>query len=578
MARNIQDLPEKSTLVSSDEIIGLDSLSSDRGSRWTLGTLSTFFRTSLQGLATVFGRNAGEVAPEAEGDNTDTYPISKIPVQPASKITGIDAIVDGRLNTTVVRTSGNQTIADIKNFTGTNPLLVNGSPVISLTDLEVEQVPSIPMNFDVIAGLLNFSSGGISGSITLDVAFGPDLLIIPASQIVTATVTNLERSIVTNINSAGLVRIIYQSLGDRTAISFEYDTSANRALALQNFVQNFSDQYHLEVTQVIVNEEGAYAQVNDELFVPQGATIRGGTSLHSMTATDCIDLRTRSRQVYQRFQVGNVVTSLSSNMQVNGSFGFATIGGAAFVALPEGTYVYLSGFEHAGIFRKTTAFGAPAIGWGELLGVQYGDQFTNGVLETIPSGTNVRLAGDPTNFRLVNTDSELLAAFQADNAMILHNDFRTPNLPTTDPQITGAQWRHNNNIVISGFDTTSNDLRTGTWVPVPDNADFAAFENITAQWTKRGNRVFAWAEFDIPSTSTDTSAIQMTGLPFVEASRGSIGGTANNGRSSGFIVDRNTNAGDFKLLRANNTGGGGSGYDDQAGNTIRVQIEYQTNA
>ena len=406
MGINIQDLPEKLTLVSSDEIIGLDSLSSDRGTRFTIGALTTHFRGALAGLATTFGFNEGEVAPWGEGDNIDVLPIAKIPIQPVSKITGIEDLIDGRLDTTVVRTFGNQTIVDIKNFTGINPLLVNGSPVISLDDLEVEQVPSIPMNFDIIsiAGAQG-STGSPAGSITIDTGFGPAILTVPVAQITRATLTSMDTGVVTNFLSTGLTFLVYQNgfdaRGDgQTTVSPVYDTESNKNNAIQNFIPN-GELYRLEVEQTITNEEGAYAQVNDELFVPQGAIIRGGTSVETLTASDCIDFRTTSRQVYTETIGRTTVATLTQNLQVNNSNGFAYIDnftGSGIGPLAEGTHLYFVGFPHAGIVRRTTAFGIDAIGWGEILGVQYGDQFTNGLVETIPSGTEIRLAGASSTF------------------------------------------------------------------------------------------------------------------------------------------------------------------------------------
>ena len=217
----------------------------------------------------------------------------------------------------------------------------------------------------------------------------------------------------------------------------------------------------------------------------------------------------------------------------------------------------------------------PLVAWGEFADVQYGDQFTNGHQEVIPSGTEV-FEVTQAQLELLSYDANVGLIVEPDLFQVHSSQARFLGLPTSDPGGTNHLWNSNNNLVLSGYTDTGSV--TGTWEPTVANFSDASGNDGT--YTKTGDVVVLRGNARPSSTS---GTIRIQNLPF----------SANNnyyGNYFGLDIDGDNQLGVCRVTGNpatitvhNATGGSLVGSDFSTGSTvgtdvgiIRFSITYRT--
>ena len=128
MAQEVSQLPVDNTDVeASDQILTIDSNDSVR--LRPMARLFNYINSQITNLQRAFGPAAGQIATQAEGNNGDEWPVSKIPNIGTNKINNFATEVRAEIATNTVTLTGNQTVQDTKNFTGN--LQANGANVLT---------------------------------------------------------------------------------------------------------------------------------------------------------------------------------------------------------------------------------------------------------------------------------------------------------------------------------------------------------------------------------------------------------------------------------------------------------------
>ena len=282
--------------------------------------------------------------------------------------------------------------------------------------------------------------------------------IVAAANFTTFTINNLGTGGSIDVRTQpGLLGVVIFGNSTQTTLSFVFDTAANRTAFNTAMVpitgqgsafpptdMTLDDNFRFVVNFNQVNTTGGFADVSNALYCRNGAEVLGITTTDVLHARSCVELFNEAATVYSPTVTGITRGTTTQDLVVNldddvGS-GVIGEGGIDLAAIPVDNYIYFAGFPHAGVFRRFNliigAFTLPYFAWGSFLGVEYGNQFTNGQPAIIPSGTEYFEVTE-AQLELQSYDANIGLIVEPDLTQVHTSQVRLVDLPTASPGGTG---------------------------------------------------------------------------------------------------------------------------------------------
>ena len=328
--------------------------------------------------------------------------------------------------------------------------------------LQVTQLEKKPESFDIVSGIANGISAQtlVTGEIfgfpaasryaTLNVD-----IVWQALESHVITLDNLTRFLITGLddstnleisNQTGLIGVRYAAATQHESIAFIFDSEANRDAFVTLTQPIFggltatSNSFRFQLDYEVENDLGGFADINNALYCRNGADILGTTTTDILRSRGCVELFNRASDIYTPNVTGTSRGTTTEDIIVNNSGegigALFTIGGIDLSTITAGNYIYFSGFPTAGVLKRgsfvVSGTTLPLVAWGEFADVDYGDQFTNGHQEVIPSGTQVFEVTE-AQLELLSYDANVGLIVEPDLFQVHTSQVRLLDLPTSDP-------------------------------------------------------------------------------------------------------------------------------------------------
>ena len=354
----------------------------------------------------------------------------------------------------------------IGSFTGDASGLTN-IPGSEITNLEIVNIAKKPRSFNVITTVSSVVAANPNDGIIPPFVGSPAAFTALSTSIEENTYFNVlpanistlrlmnpttEAVVLDFATAAGLKGVIVGGT-DGTTVELYFNSEAERDawVTASASALNTSDTYLLDFSFLEENDAGGYASINHDLYVQHGSEFLGITNVEELRVRGCAEVFNRASNVYVPSISGNLVGTSTADFVANNDSGalngvaFAPTG-ASVSSLADGTYVYAVGFPQAGVFKVVTIATLKLLAWGSLGGFTYGDQFTNGIPEIIPAGTEFRSVPSSSNLELRGFDAQIGLIVEPDLFQVHNDQVRFLGLPDlTNP--TGTE-----NLVIDAND------------------------------------------------------------------------------------------------------------------------------
>lgn len=332
---------------------------------------------------------------------------------------------------------------------------------------------------------------------------------IPITNAETYTITNPSGATldVTTLAGVNTFDIITYAGNDNTQLIVDFQFSFQRDASGWNDFFTDTGTYRYQISFRAPNDRSRGVEMDSELYLPEGLVSDKTTRADVLEVAGCVEYVLQPVNVYNpgAAAVAESTTNTTSvDITVTGSTTNTFQGLNGVSAADIGKFVFFPDFPTAGVFIIQSVIGFTGLGGHAT--------FSNGVRETIPSGTTFNLYPNTltdTDGTLVLTsfDGERVFTLQRDSMMINKDDIRITDLPTEDPQHTGGLWNSNNQLVLSGF--AGGDTLDTTEIGRVDAVSSGARSNLVHPLANTNEQVL------IRTSSTFNSGIDEQDIEFV---------------------------------------------------------------